>query len=313
MGNTCTGQPKTIIIRRGSQYPVKVSIHRQTKSNKQRISKASFIISSHGIHEIRNYGTNRCWLRCFNENVLRLTDNKGRVLKQIAINQAIDGFSLYGDYILLCYLDSSVRMIHIPSRKETFLFSTQPLCPLHISNMPNGDILLSLCDEETMTVNSNSQRVVIQYDLKGNELNRAQNTKNGHNIFVVPRRLCTNISGTNIAVTNKTADFSAHLVLLNENLELTLRYVGHGRVIYGDADFRNQEEKFCVNDVKFTFSGNILIAENWSKSVQLLSPVCCPLWVVHHGVVSPTSVSIQNNGHIWVGNLDGSVLDICSS
>ncbi|OWF52333.1 hypothetical protein KP79_PYT20200 [Mizuhopecten yessoensis] len=161
-----------------------------------------------------------------------------------------------------------------------------------------------------MTVESHSQRVVIRYDLNGNELNRAQITAKGHTIFVVPRRLCTNKSGSKVAVTNKTADISTHLVLLNEQLELTLRYTGHGKVLYGDVAFSKADEQFCVNDVKFTSTGDILIAEEWSKTVQLLSPFCLPLWVLLHGNVSPTSVSIQNNGHIWVGNNDGYVMDV---
>lgn len=265
-------------------------------------SVSSFELSKNdGIDVICCAGSGVAWLKCENKNSLRLSNRSGSIKQNINLGTATCGFTVTSDdrptLLFCCTNQKCVKEMRLPNGVITEKFSTSPLTPRYICTSPSGDHLVTL-DNET----DNSTGVMVRYDCHGRETDRCEHDENGKNIFVLPpRHVCVNNSDTRIAVINIISRSRwNHLLILNRELCTLMRYTGPS-VLTG-----NSLKGFHLNDVKFDARDNIVVAEAFSGTVQLLSPTCEPLHVLLTLDTSPWSLGIH--GHeVWVGDQEGGV------
>ncbi|XP_021340215.1 uncharacterized protein LOC110441417 isoform X2 [Mizuhopecten yessoensis] len=263
----------------------------------------SFKLSKHvGVDNMFCPKSKVCWLKCQDKNSVKLSNRSGEIKQAINLGTRSDGFTVSADNKLLfcCTLQKCIKEIALPNGEITEKLSTCPLTPNRICTDPSGDIYVTLCDEDDYEVTDDSTRVLVRYDRWGEEAARCQADGYGGSLFVVPEDVCVNNTGTRVAVINRVSDRRRELVVLDEDLSPVLIYTGP-RVLTGDS-----LAGYSLYGVVFDTRDNILVAECYSKTVQLLSPSCEPLKVLLTMNTTPWAMTIQGN-EVWIGDEKGKV------
>ncbi|OWF35975.1 uncharacterized protein LOC110442287 [Mizuhopecten yessoensis] len=268
---------------------------------------------SHYVLDMCNGSQGKTWLRCCNAKEISLTDKHGHVQKSVIFVSNVRGITNVTDNELLtCGLeDRDIKRVILPSGQVTSVFSTGGLIPQYMSTTPSGDLYVTLMDKRDYNVTASSERVLVQYSPQGQEKGRARYDRRGDPLFVRPLRMKISKTGDILGVLNYTDKDNNHLVLLNTDLTLRLRYLGNGKAVSGeekfDATTYKPETKYAINDFTFYSFENIIIAEGYSRCVQLLSK---------NGVLIRTLLPTQrytplaltmNGDEMWIGVNDGIV------
>ncbi|XP_021339876.1 uncharacterized protein LOC110441100 [Mizuhopecten yessoensis] len=270
-------------------------------------SKSSFVTGMcYGSYE-------KSWVKCHDEKELILIDKHGHVDKTVPFDFSVRGMpTVSDDTLLLCGGDNrNIKQILLSSGKVTTVFSTGKLYPQYVCTAPSGDLYVTLTDKHDYNTTADSERILIQYSPKGREKGRARFDKRGDVLFVGPSTVMISNTGDVIGVTNDTDKLNSHLVLLNTDLTLRLRYLGNGKVVSGEEKFDTTtykpETKYAINDFIFDSFDNIIFCEVYSKCVQLMSKDCVPLaTLLPKQEYIPMSITM-NGDRMWIGFLDGTV------
>lgn len=263
----------------------------------------------------------KAWVSCKNAKELSLTDKHGRVEKTVKLNNAVKcATALSETTLLVCTESRDITQVTVltggimsmfAKSTITVLFSLKKLYPLCIYPSPDGDIYATLVDATSYDVTTESERVLVRYSQQGQDKARAQYNKHGDVLFVRPFKVLCNANGDAIGVLNDMDQVNGHLVLLNADLTLRLRFLGNGTVIPGEEKFDTTVYKpdtnFAISDFTFDPLDNIIICEVYSRSVKLLSKDCVPMvTILPEQEHSPTSIMLTAN-EMWLGFYDGTV------
>ncbi|XP_021340219.1 uncharacterized protein LOC110441420 [Mizuhopecten yessoensis] len=243
-----------------------------------------------------------CWLKCKDKNTVKLLNTSGETLQAVKLETQTNGFTVTSNNRLLfcCATPQCVKKMNLPNGEITEKFSTSPLTPNYICTGPSGDIYVTLFDKNDYKLKKDSTRVLIQYNSRGLEKARCQTDVFGECLFVVPMDVFVNNKGTRVAVINEIRVNRSELVVLDQDLSPLFVYTGPsvltGRSLSG----------FKINGATFDTRDNILVAEENSQTIQLLSPSCEPLKVLRAMEASPWTLSLHGN-EVWVGYDEGEV------
>ncbi|XP_060077022.1 uncharacterized protein LOC132556608 [Ylistrum balloti] len=255
----------------------------------------------------------QAWIKCHKSKKISLTDKHGHVKKTLDFDVLILGMTVVNDQtLLICGEgDRDIKQVTLSSGEITSLFSTGKLMPRDICTAPNGDLYVTLRDEIGFITTRKSERVLARYCPRGREKDRALYDRRGNALFVCPGKVRISNTGGVIGVTNFTAKDVNHLVLLNADLTLKSRYLGHGKIIHGEDTFDATSYKngwsFIIDDFIFDSSENIIICEAYTRSVQLLSIDFVTMQTLLPKQESePRSISMTGD-EMWLGFLNGTV------
>lgn len=275
--------------------------------------KHSFNFKS-GVRVIKPTREGRCWIRCYNDNhEFNLVDTNGASVQVIHFDKDVLDISMLpvtAEVLVSDYTDKCISVLVQGDSGHSCIaptIHTDPLRPRYMCLTPNGDVIVTQTDKTTMSPEPHSTSVLVKYNTKGLEMARAHKDRHGNDLFYVPNKVCLSNTDTVVCI-NFTSSSTSHLVLLDNNLELTRRYIDHGVTVPADQHFPEGSPKFCVTDAVFNHSNLLLISEYFSKTVQLLDRKCnCLKTLVTDEQSGPFSLSFQTNGDLWVGLYDGKV------
>ncbi|XP_033761335.1 uncharacterized protein LOC117343127 [Pecten maximus] len=265
----------------------------------------------------------KCWISHYGGKSINLVDKNGDVIEVIpdATEEVSDvSFSPVKNLILMAYCKQKcIKRVTIKEKKNkgktSFATSpwarTDPLKPYTLCMAPNGDIIVALTDKKSWSKEPDSTSVLVRYNRNGKELARVEKDGHGQDLFVCPFKISTNTTGS-VAVVNAIKERlgASHLVLLDNNLNLTHRYISHGVTLPAEDPLPELTGKFAITDVLFNHQNLILISEGHSRTVQLLDPMCNLLKVLVTDLqTSPFSLALHFNGDLWVG-LSGGELQV---
>ncbi|XP_021341475.1 uncharacterized protein LOC110442281 [Mizuhopecten yessoensis] len=253
------------------------------------------------------------WMRCHGGRELALIDKQGQEQLTLTFDSHVNGMStVYDNTLLICGVeDRDIKQIILPSGKVTSVFSIGKLYPYHVCKPPSGDLYVTVLDSIDYKVTIDSERALVRYSPLGREKGRARYDRRGDPLFVGPFRVRFSNTEDVIGVINNTDEDNNHLVLLNADLTLRLRYLGNGKVVLGEEKFDTTtykpETKYAIRDFIFHSFENIIICEYFSRCVRLLSkdcvPMCTLLQTQEHIPMSMT----MNGDEVWLGFIDGTV------
>ncbi|OWF36807.1 uncharacterized protein LOC110441099 [Mizuhopecten yessoensis] len=268
---------------------------------------------SNYVSAMRNDSYGNSWVKCHGERKISLIDKSGHVDKTVTFYFGVRGMTTTKDNtLLLCGVeDRDIKQVILPSGNATSVFSTGKLFPFSVCTTPSGDLYVTLMDSRDYNVTANSERVLVRYSSQGQEKDRARYDRRGDPLFVGPYRVRVSNTGVVIGVSNLTDKQNSHLVLLNTDLTLRLRYLGNGKVVSGEEKFDTTtykpETNYAINDFIFDSFDNIIIVEVYSKCVQLLSRDCVQMCTLLP-TQEYTPVSMTMNGdRMWLGFQNGTV------
>ncbi|OWF46296.1 uncharacterized protein LOC110455925 [Mizuhopecten yessoensis] len=256
----------------------------------------------------------RCWLSSFNrENEIVLVNRRGRVKRTIQLDTLVLGMTMLDSQLLVCCRDEMcIKQVLQNFQVRTF-FSTAPLCPSYICSGFTDEMFVTLTDKTSWSIELGSTSVVVKYSgATCQEMARAQLDRDGDDLFFLPSRICLNKVCRTVAVINYTSPSMSHLVLLDSHMTLILRYIDHNKVILVNQNLPKITEKFFITDVRFDPFDNIIIAEHYTKEIQLLDKSCQLLRVLVSEQATPWSLALYSNGHLWVG-FDNGMINVYSS
>ncbi|XP_033728213.1 uncharacterized protein LOC117317507 [Pecten maximus] len=257
----------------------------------------------------------KCWISHYGGKPINLVDKNGDIIEVIPdeIDDVRDVFcSPVKNRILMAHCKKKcIKRVTIKENKNkgktSFATSpwarTEPLRPYSLCMAPNGDIIVGLTDKKSWSKEPDSTSVLVRYNRNGKELARVEKDGHGQDLFVCPFKISTNTTGS-VAVVNFTKERlgASHLVLLDNNLNLTHRYIAHGVTLPAEDPLPELTGKLAITDVLFNHQNLILVSEGQSRTVQLLDPMCNLLKVLVTDLqTSPISLALHGNGDLWVG------------
>lgn len=251
--------------------------------------------ASMGVSSVCIAQPGHAWVKCAGQNEIRLTDKAGYIKRILRFGTVVRGLTVTADNRLLvcCFEAHCVKKLSPPNYKASTTFSTGNLKPNYICATSNGDFLVTLVERMFHDISHDSQRILARYTESGKEVARAQFDRYGENLFVIPCQVRVGNSGNVVAIANEVNEESAHLVLLDGNFKLKLRFFGEGRVVPGEkkrSSFSKTHKTFYISDVDFDCFDNIVFAESHTRTVQILDPTCQLLQVLLQEIHIPWCV-----------------------
>ncbi|XP_069141911.1 uncharacterized protein PF3D7_1120000-like [Argopecten irradians] len=301
VAGTCDGKTEKGEEKANTSSDFVGSIKRELNVNISSVNSFSHS-QTHGLAYMFCHDSELCFLKCSARNSVKLSDSSGQIKQSINLGTTTNGFTVTKDNRLLfcCTHQNCVKEMQLPNGEITEKIDTSPLTPKCICTGPYGDIYVTLCDNTEYEVTESSTRALARYGKRGREKTRRQNDAYGNNIFVLPLEVCVNSANTQIAVINDINRRRSELVLFDGQLSPELIYRGPS-VLTGDT-----MEGFELAGVMFDSRDNILVAEAFSRTVQLLSPSCEPLKTLLVTDASPRALALHDD-KVWVGDHKGNV------
>ena len=186
-----------------------------------------------------------------------------------------------------------------PSGSVSILFSTDPLVPGGICQTKDGGLLVTLTDTETdgYEPNSESRCLVRHVTLTGDVIHEYEYQEDSQTrLFTWPYIVQQN-GNTDICVINQTSGCTRDLLILSHAGSLKSVYSGH-----------QQEEKFVPTDLVCDPHCNIIVNEQQSSTIHLLSPEGQFLryLLTENHLDSPTAISLKHST-LWIGDNNGCI------
>ncbi|XP_069107874.1 uncharacterized protein [Argopecten irradians] len=261
----------------------------------------------------------KCWILASPWQTLHLVDTKGEVINilqaEIAFPDDVSSASQDNSTFLAYFTKKCVKrgtlMINKNEGKHSFEMSTfirtDPMFLRCVCLIPNGDIFVGLTNKPHLPSGPDHTSVLVRYNQKGKEIRRVQKDGHGQDMFYIPVRIKKSNTGS-VAVVNFTESGTAHLVLLDNDLNLTHRYIDHGVALHADEPLPGPAQKFMITDALFNHQDLLLISEYYSRTVQLLDPSCNLLKVLVTDLQNPVwSLAQHAGGDLWVGVEGGEI------
>ncbi|XP_060078954.1 uncharacterized protein LOC132558411 [Ylistrum balloti] len=277
------------------------SIFRESNIKVTTITSFKLSISG-GIHIITRAKPELCWFKFQGRNSIKMVNRSGKIEKMINLGTRARGFTVTSDdkLIFCCTTQECIKEMELPDGDIFEKIDTSPLTPNYVCTGPSGHIYVTLYDEDDYDVTEDSTRVLIRYDRWRKENGRCKRNQFAKNIFVVPEEVSVNKDETKVAVINRICERRRELVLLDKDLSPVSIYTGPS-VLTGVSLAR-----YDIRGALFDTQDNILVAEYYSKTVQLLSPSCEPLKILLSIDTSPCALTV-NDDEVWLGDSDGNV------
>ncbi|OWF53816.1 uncharacterized protein LOC110445901 [Mizuhopecten yessoensis] len=278
------------------------------------------VLQSSFKHNATSYVTRMCgestgntWLTCQNEREITLVDRTGQVQKNVTFDTVVISMTAVGENTLLvCGFDErEIRKVSLPSGRVTSAFSTGKLYPNYICTAPSGDLFVTLMEKRSFNVTSKSKRVLVRYSQKGERKDRARHDDRGDALFVWPMRMRISNTGEVLGGTNSTDKSNNHLVFLNSDLTVRLRYLGNGKVVSRKEKFDTTtykpDTKYAIADFIFDKFDNIILCEAHSRRIQLVSRDCLPMLTLQSTQEHTPMAMTMTDDDIWLGFTDRTV------
>ncbi|XP_069133148.1 uncharacterized protein [Argopecten irradians] len=270
-------------------------------------------------HEILPFKKRSCWINLVDKKKLKEMNINGEIKETFKHYLNVCGACVSpgepDSMLLCCQEDMSIKQLTSVRGQTGFerrmidFLSTKPLYP-RCACRYTDEIYVTLVDDTDLKPTRNSIRCVVTYKNK-TETNRVEKDAFGDAIFVKPSRVKINKKGDTLAVINRTDKDNTHLVLLNKNLTVKLRYLGDKLRILHNERFNSlmytPESPYAITDVEFFDEDCLIVSEQYSRCIELLSgDYQRLLTIVPQEAAMPYSIALYA-GTLWVGYFDAQV------
>ena len=186
-----------------------------------------------------------------------------------------------------------------PSDSISTIFRTDPLEPLGIYQTMDGDLLVTLIDNETERYfpNSHGRCLLRRMTTAGEIVHDYEYNEDGKKkLFTWPSRVAQN-GITDICVINRIDKSKGELLILSFSGFLKSVYSGQG-----------QREAFNPTDVDCDPNSNIIVCDLYDSTIHLLNPdgKFMKFLLTKNQVTHPTAMSLRQST-LWIGDFQGVV------
>ncbi|XP_021344922.1 uncharacterized protein LOC110444895, partial [Mizuhopecten yessoensis] len=250
-----------------------------------------------------------CWIRLERMNEIKLVSRTGDVKQTIHFDTAVACLANTADNrtVVSCP-DKHIIQEILPDGTPKTLFHLDRLSPRALCLTTEGNLLISLVEKWSYSVSAFSTRKIAKYTVKGYKMAEAEYDGHRKRLFIKPSRVATSLSSGDVAVINRTEYETSHLVILDKHLRLKFRYFGDRKIIPSSKRYYGKESvQFCPQDVQYDAGNNILIAELYSCSIQLIDGNGHLLKILHTDEDIPWSLAVHTDHQVWTGYNSGKV------
>ncbi|OWF54863.1 E3 ubiquitin-protein ligase TRIM71-like [Mizuhopecten yessoensis] len=235
---------------------------------------------------------------CESDRVV-FTDGTGRVISSLRVGVMIDDLVSRNDHsiVMSCFRDRSIRAIEENGNVRE-LVSTQ-YYPRGLTVASDGSLLVCLMDQYSTSVTKTSRRMVARLDSRGQQVQVYEYTDENKRLFTRPYRVQENING-DICVTDKTSMGSGRVVVLDR--------LGNLRFVYDGRSVSAGERPFSPCGIVCDSYGRLLITDTNNHCIHVVDKngqFVSFLLRKEDGITCPTSLALDGEGQLWVGNENG--------
>ncbi|XP_033743911.1 tripartite motif-containing protein 2-like [Pecten maximus] len=228
-------------------------------------------------------------------------DGKGHATSSLRVGVMIDDLVQRNDHsvVMTCFQDRSIRAIEDNGNVRE-LVSTEHY-PRGLAVASDGSLLVCLMDQYSTSVTKTSKRMVARLNSQGQQVQAYEYTDGNKRLFTRPYRVVENING-DICVTDKTSMGSGRVVVLDS--------LGNLRFIYDGRSASAGERPFSPCGIVCDSYGRLLIADTNNHCVHIVDKhgqFVSFLLRKEDGITCPTSLVLNGEGKLWVGNENGQV------
>ena len=260
-----------------------------------------FSHKSVAVCNIRAISNDKAWVTYKDEKEFALMNTKGKCIQSVKNNTGRHSFFVTNDKSFIHFDYNKQLLLKIDlSGKTTKIKDTKPLYPLFVGEALDGNILVTLVDEDSLTRNAQSQRKVQMVMPGGKLLHTYEFGEDGSTpVLTKPCRPIQNYN-SNVCVLNGYevgADiYREKLVVFHEDGEFKFMYEGHG------GEFNPQDiccDSLC-NVICTNYRDNsvhIIDSDGTFLAYLLTSDTC---------LADPISLGLHSDA-LWVGSHSGEV------
>ncbi|XP_069129991.1 tripartite motif-containing protein 2-like [Argopecten irradians] len=226
-------------------------------------------------------------------------DEKGEAISSLRVGVVIDDLARQNDHsvVMSCFQDRSIRAIENNGNVRE-LVSTE-LYPRGLAVSSDGSLLVCLMDQYSTSVTKASKRLVARLDSQGQQVQAYEYTDGNKRLFTRPYRVVENING-DVCVTDKTSMGSGRVVVLD--------CLGNLRFIYDGCSASAWERPFSPCGIVCDSYGRLLIADTNNHCIHIVDKhgqFVSFLLRKEDGITCPTTLTLDGQGQLWVGNGNG--------
>ncbi|XP_060065852.1 E3 ubiquitin-protein ligase TRIM71-like [Ylistrum balloti] len=226
-------------------------------------------------------------------------DGAGHVISSLRVGVMIDDLVRRNDrsVVMSCFQDRSIRAIEENGNVRE-LVSTE-FYPRGLASGSDGSLLVCLMDQYSTSVTKTSRRMVSRLDSQGQQVQVYEYMDGNKRLFTRPYRVVENING-DICVTDKTSMGSGRVVVLDS--------LGNLKFIYDGRSVSAGERPFSPCGIVCDSYGRLLIADTNNHCIHIVDKhgqFVSFLLRKEDGITCPTSLGLNGEGQLWVGNENG--------
>jgi hypothetical protein len=247
------------------------------------------------------------WTKGFQEKEIKMYAKRGKLLNTMPFKPTYYDFDATKSGSLLT-VDPKLRCVEClnsDGKSTTLLQFPEGSLPISINvNKTTGNFLVGLVDNLRYTATVQSTRLLKRYSFDGQDLQTIQfqtkksffGRQTSSNIFTFPLRIAENEQTGDIAVIDRTGDFTGGLVVLDKT---------------GDVIFRHSQtedgETFSPWDVTFDILGNVIVSDRYSRNIQMFNTSQKVKRVLHSCSYTPHAIESFPDGKLWIGHSNGKI------
>lgn len=247
------------------------------------------------------------WIKGFKEEEIKMYAKRGKLLKTMPFKPTCYDFATTKSGSLLT-VDPKLRCVQClnpDGESTTILQFPEGTLPISIYvNRTTGNFLVGLVDSLRYSTTVQSMRQLRRFSFDGQELQTIQfqtkksffGRQTSSNIFTYPFRIAENEQTGDIAVINRTGDFTGELVVLGND---------------GDVIFRHSQtedgETFSPWDVTFDVMGNVIVSDRYSRNIQMFKISEKTKCLLHSCSYTPHAIESFPDGKLWIGHSNGKI------
>ncbi|XP_061192360.1 uncharacterized protein LOC133200588 [Saccostrea echinata] len=273
--------------------------HKQMKEDRKKSDKKQTMSLSPSVTKVREFNvpgvdnifhvsldqSDRLWISDLYGNLVQ-TDLQGNVIQKIETGGGHGYHTVTQDGDLI-FTDRDKKVINRITQDDniTEFIKTGDWRPLSIhSSHINGDLLMGMAGKVT------------RYNKTGKELQNIQRDNKGQELYRLPHYITENING-DICTSDNVKDA---VVVVNKSGQHRFSYTG-------------QELRFYPYGICTDVLGHILVCDHYGDTVHLLDQdgqFLSLLLTQQHGVEGPSSVCVDDEKNLHVGQRDNNTLTV---
>ena len=263
---------------------------------------SSFTHKETVVHSVCPISRYESWITYHNAKEFTMLSTDGHKVRSVLKDTLRHSFVLHDNFFLLCNQDNNnILKLDTSGKMSTSVWvHVAPLLPRFIGKALNGNILVSLVDEESGYRTTESQRKVQMLTSSGNLLHTYEHGKDGASlVLTLPCRMTQNFN-SNVCIVNSyqvsKEELRGNICVFHE--DGGLKFVYNGR----DGEFRPTGiccDSLCNIICANAFGSTIHVVDSEGEFLKFL-------FIRETCILQPLSFALHKDV-LWVGSYGGEI------